>query len=294
MKTAVHLTFVGFLFIFIAFIAAAGTGAPSAAGENPPQTAPQTQTAPAPPEPGTLPPATEPEPAAPLPTAGEIAAAIEEALERDADVAGHAELQVRCEVGIVTISGKADTLHVLHQAERRAGDVRGVLDVVVTAKVSTAGTLDSRILMGIQSALDNPTFRGDNISVWVEEGLARLNGTATTYARKLLAEQSAAEVPGVIRIVNNLQVAAPSEGDDAELARRVTLLLTGGLTPVPGAFEVAVRDRQATLRGRVPLFSHRVQAERLALSVGGVISVDNRLKVDPALSQPRVTVEIQP
>lgn len=289
MKTAFHLTFVGFL-----VAAAAATGAPPAAGENPPQTAPQTQTAPSAPQPGPSPPAPEPEPAAPLPTDGEIAAAIGEALGRDADIPGHAELQVRCEVGIVTISGKADTLHVLHQAERRAGDVRGVLDVVITAKVSTAGTLDSRILMGIQSALDNPTFRGDNISVWVAEGLARLNGTATTYARKLLAERSAAEVPGVVRIVNNLQVAAPPEGDDAELARRVTLLLTGGLTPVPGAFEVTVRDRQATLRGKVPLFSHRIQAERLALSVGGVVSVDNRLKVDPALSPPRVTVEIQP
>jgi osmotically-inducible protein OsmY len=262
---------------------------------------PQTQTAPAPPQPPAAPeravPSPEPPsppPAAPLPSDEEICARIGEALERDAAISGHGTFKAKCEEGIVTLSGKGETLSVLKQAERRAGDVLGVLDVVVLASISTAGAPDPKILLEIQQALDVPAFRGDDIAVAVMEGRVHLNGTTTTYARKLLAERSASEVPGVISAQNNLRVVAPPEGNDTELARRIRLLLTGGLTPVPGNFEVTVKDRQAVLRGKVPLYSHRLQAERLALSVGGIVSVQNRLKVDPTLFPARPTVEVTP
>ncbi len=245
---------------------------------------PQTQTAPAQPEPAAPPP-----PPLPLPTDEEIQSQIEEALAQDAAIAGHGTFKVKCEEGIVTLSGKAESLSVINQAERRAGEVRGVLDLVVLAGITTAGLPDSQILLDIQRALDIPSFHGDRVAVDVAGGQVRLSGSTATYARKLLAERCASEVPGAVSIQNNLWVAAPREGDDAELARRIRLLLTGGLTPVPGEFEVTVKNREAVLRGRVPLYSHRIQAERLAYSVGGIISVQNRLKVDPLLPySPRI------
>jgi osmotically-inducible protein OsmY len=264
--------------------------------ENPP---PPTQTAPAPetaPATEVAPPQEPAPPAAaqPLPTDDEIKAQVEEALAHDAVIGDHATLRVSCEEGIVTIGGRADTLSVLLQAERRAGDVRGVLDVVAEAGISHAGIADSQILMDIEHAMDIPAFRGDNVAVSVTDGGVRLSGTTVTYARKLLAERCASEVAGVVSIQNNLRVIAPPEGDDAELARRIRLLLTSGMTPVPGKFEVTVVRRDALLRGKVPLYSHRVQAERLALSVGGIRTVENRLKVDPMLSIPRTTVEVTP
>ena len=160
--------------------------------------------------------------------------------------------------------------------------------------MDTQGAPDSQILLEIQRALDIPAFRADAISVGVEAGRVRLTGTTATYARKLLADTGAAAVEGVVEITNNLRVVAPPEGDDTELARRIRLLLIGGLTPVPGAFEVTVKSGAAVLRGRVPLFAHRIQAERLALSVGGVSTVENRLKVDPTLSAPPGPTEPRP
>jgi osmotically-inducible protein OsmY len=194
----------------------------------------------------------------------------------------------------VTLSGRAETLSVLFQAERRAGEIRGVLDVVILAGVSSSGISDSQILLEIQQALTAPAFRGDTIAVSVVGGSVHLSGTSVTYARKLLAERSASEVHGVVSVQNNLRVVAPAEGDDSELARRIQLLLTGGMTPVPGSFEVSVKNRRAVLRGKVPLYAHRMQAERLALSVGGVLSVENRLKVEPSQSIPGATIEVTP
>ena len=225
-------------------------------------------------------------PAAPLPTDGEIQARVEEALSRDAGIAGHGAFRVKSEEGIVTITGSAETLSILKQAERRAGDIRGVLDVIILCKITTAGAPDSQILMDIQRALDLPAFRGDNIAVAVMDGQVHLNGTTATYARKLLAERSALEAPGALSVQNNLRVTAPPEGDDAALAWRIRLLLTGGLTPVPGRFDVTVSRREAILRGDVPLYSHRILAERLALSVGGILGIQNRLKVNPSLLLP--------
>jgi osmotically-inducible protein OsmY len=219
---------------------------------------------------------------------------VEEALSRDAGIAGHGTFRVKCEEGIVTLSGSAETLSVLRQAERRAGDILGVLDVVIVCNISTAGAPDSQILLAIQRALDLPAFRGDNIAVAVIDGHVHLSGTTATYARKLLAERSASEVPGAVAVRNNLRVAAPPEGDDAALAWRIRLLLTGGLTPIPGRFDVTVKGREVVLRGEVPLYSHRIQAERLALSVGGIVAVENRLKVDPSLASPRIIPEGTP
>jgi len=250
-------------------------------------------------QPVSAPEQTAPEPApspgvAPLPTDEEIRARVKEALSRDAAIAGHGTFRVTCEEGIVTLRGTAETLSVLRQAERRAGDVLGVLNVVTVCNLSTAGASDSSIFLELQKALDLPAFRGDDISAAVIEGYVHLRGTTATYARKLLAERSASEVPGVVGVRNNLLVVAPPEGDDNALAWRIRLLLTGGLTPIPGRFDVTVKGRVAVLRGEVPLYSHRIQAERLALSVGGIVAVQNRLTVDPSLDSPRTAPEGTP
>ena len=268
---------------------------PATGAEEPPaKPEPQTQTAPA--VPGTPPPVDlqERRPTVSPPSDEEIRAAVEEALARAVSISEHAKLRVGCEEGILTLSGEAETLEVLHEARRLSGDTRGVLDVAVAAGISTRGAPDPQILLEIQQALDIPTFRGDSISVGVQGGQVTLNGTAATFAGKLLAESAASAVPGVVEIVNNLRVVAPREGDDTELERRIQRLLTGGLAPVPGAFTVTVQGGRAILKGKVPLFSHRIQAERLALSVGGISSVDNRLKVDPSFLLPGHPPQSQP
>jgi len=289
-----------FAFILAGLLAAAPPTARSQEESAPPPAA-RTWTAATATQPASAPvqtaPAPEPVPSprpVPLPTDEEIRGRVEEALSRDAGIAGHGTFQVACEEGIVTLTGSAETLSVLRQAERRAGDILGVLDVVIVCNISTAGAPDPRILLEIQRALDLPALRGDNIAVAVTDGYVHLRGTAATYARKLLAERSVSEVPGAVAVRNDLRVSAPPEGDDDALAWRIRLLLTGGLTPIPGRFDVTVKGREVVLRGEVPLYSHRIQAERLALSVGGIVAVENRLKVDPSLAFPRTTPEGTP
>jgi osmotically-inducible protein OsmY len=224
----------------------------------------------------------------------EIRGAIEAILRKDAQLSESTNLGVACAEGTVTLTGSADSLSAVRQAERRAGEVRGVLEVRTRVAIRTAGIPDAQILLEIERGLAIPSFRGDRISVAVRGGHVRLTGTTATYARKLLADRIAAEVPGAVEVVNDLRVAAPPEGDDAELARRIRLLLTAGLTPVPGTFGVEVREGRVTLSGTVSLLAHSVQAERLALSVGGVQSVENRITIDPGFARGESTIEVQP
>ena len=44
-----------------------------------------------------------------------------------------------------------------------------------------------------------------------------------------------------------------------------------------------MKAQVATLRGKVPLYLNRIEAEEMALSVPGVAEVDDRLVVDPSL-----------
>src|SRR5262245_22082883 len=224
-------------------------------------------------------------PAAPGPLSDDqVEVAVEAALARES-VSGSSGLKVRCDEGILTLGGTAETLHSLNQAVRQAGAVPGVVDVVWTA-VPRPGVTDGEILAGAQQALRTPSLSYVNIQAAVGSGRVTLNGTCGSYAQKLLAEREISKIPGVVELRNRIAVTSETNLSDERLASVVLSRLTSASGAVAGLFRVSIRGSVAILTGRVPLYLSRLEASECALGVSGIQQVDNRLVVDPALAPP--------
>jgi osmotically-inducible protein OsmY len=215
-----------------------------------------------------------------------IEQAVSAVLADSETVSGAAGLKVRCDEGILTLGGKADTLYALSQAVRRAGAVPGVVDVVVTATVPRLKIPDSQILADVQLALQTPSFSFMGIQASVGGGRVVLTGKCGSYAQKLLAEQEISKISGVVEMQNRIDVTSETNVSEEALSRLVLSRLSRGPTPVAGRFQVSVHGKLAILTGRVSLYLNRLEASEIALGVPGINEVDNRLVVDPSLSPP--------
>ena len=224
-----------------------------------------------------------------------IEAAVMAALTPDEKLPGSAGLKVRCDVGILTLGGTADTLYTLDQAVRQAGAVPGVVDVVVDATVPRSRIPDTEILAEVQKAMQVPSFSFVSIQATVGGGRVTLSGTAGSYAQKLLAEREISKIAGVTGIQNRIVVKAETNVSETGLSRLVFSRLTAGGSPVAGKFDVSIRGNVAILTGRVPLFLNRLEATEAALGVPGIQEVDNRLVVDPSrVTSPPETTQPPP
>jgi osmotically-inducible protein OsmY len=128
-----------------------------------------------------------------------------------------------------------------------------------------------------------------------------LEGAVENIAAKKLALLTAAETPGVQRIVDRLKVSPARKMGDAEIRDHVCKVLTeepalercfiqgltgGGIEPVrqaepAGSIVVAVNDSVVTLNGEVPSLTHKRLAGVLAWWVPGTGDVINGLEEVP-------------
>jgi len=92
-----------------------------------------------------------------------------------------------------------------------------------------------------------------------------------TLLRWLLASLALAAVPALAQEIS-----------DDEIHDQVLLKLARDTTVQGGAIEVEVKMGAVTLRGKVRTTKARDKAEKLAKSVKGVKSVDNKLTISPS------------
>ena len=212
-----------------------------------------------------------------------ILAEVRQALSQAEEIRQTARLTVRCEEGILTISGYAPTLHLLQDARRISASVPGVVDVVMAARVSRGKISDAQIRDALNRALSTETGSLRELKALVGSGKVVLTGSAGSYGQKQQVEETVSRIRGIVSIVNRIEVTATSNAG-LVLGRHVQRKIVEDLPVRPAKLDVRARDGKALLRGRVPLFLHRLQAEEAALSVPGVVQVDNHLIVDPSLA----------
>lgn len=76
---------------------------------------------------------------------------------------------------------------------------------------------DGQIEMDVVHALDaQPSLQQDWITAGTVQGEVTLSGTCASEANKKLAESTAAKVPGVIKVVNNLKVGDPQSAANGQ------------------------------------------------------------------------------
>jgi osmotically-inducible protein OsmY len=235
-----------------------------------------------------------------------IREAVEDALLVDPRV-GSFNVSTDVENGVVTLRGTVEDLKAKRAAAETARQTVGVVSVENRLRVRPADTTNNqRIADRVENAfLIDPYVNRYEISVTVENGIARLYGTVDTFFEKSQADDIAATVDGVIAVDNNLVV---SDGygvypydpyvdewyaedydwytyepgytlmSDSTIREEIIDEFFWSPFVDGGDITVTVDDGVATLTGTVDSWSERYAATENALE-GGATWVDNELIV---------------
>jgi hyperosmotically inducible protein len=156
---------------------------------------------------------------------------------------------------------------------------------------------DARVTVAVKTALSlNRTLGSSSIEVGTEDGVVTLGGRVEGEEERARAEALAAAVPGVARVVNQVQVAAgqpPPPGrtlgetlEDQTVEARVGLALS--LDRELRGSDVTVRSyrREVTLGGEVATPEQRDRAVQTARDTASVSRVVDRIQVRAQAARP--------
>jgi osmotically-inducible protein OsmY len=224
-------------------------------------------------------------------------------------------VDVKVRDGVVTLSGTVPTDEQRRIAEDTVSSIDGVARVDNQLRVdgSAREGSDEWIALKVRSRLAvRPNVSMTNTDVAVKDGVVTLTGTAESVAQKELTEAYTKDIAGVRAVENKLQVIEPAERSRVDTDR-----VTAGRRDVTTSRRVIpeeqetlgekIDDGSITAQIKYELFAHRStsalktkvdtdqgnvvitgearsEAERdlvtkLARSVRGVVSVDNRMTV---------------
>lgn len=143
----------------------------------------------------------------------------------------------------------------------------------------------SDIVNDVERALASDT-RIDQTMIRVsseQPGVIVLDGQVDTYNEKILADDIAGRVRGVIDVVNNLSVVPPLVRSDEEIAENVIDNLKRDSWVEWASVSVETIDGVVFLRGTVRSRVEKQEAENDARWVAGVIDVINHIVVKPEM-----------
>jgi osmotically-inducible protein OsmY len=132
----------------------------------------------------------------------------------------------------------------------------------------------------------DPSVDARQIGVTVKDGIVTLTGEVTSYAQKWNAERAAERVEGVIGIANEIEVKAPGERSDADIAQAAVNALKWNVLVPSERVQVKVDNGWVTLRGEVSYEFERRAAERAVRDLPGVRGISNLITIKPRV-EPR-------
>lgn len=128
--------------------------------------------------------------------------------------------------------------------------------------------------------LNDHRVSSQNIRVNIDDGVAQLQGTVSSFRRKLIAQQIVAAYEGVRDVKNELLVEPHQSHPDATVAAAVRAALDASADTTKETIAVSVSGGKATLTGIVGSHWERVIAGDIARGVRGVRDVVNMLVID--------------
>jgi osmotically-inducible protein OsmY len=129
-------------------------------------------------------------------------------------------------------------------------------------------------------------IQSNEIGVAVKDGIVTLTGWVDSYLKKIAAEEAAHRVHGVKAVANDIEVRLPASDQrtDADIAAAVVNALKWDATIPEGQVTVTVSKGWVTLKGDVNYQFQKVDAERAARRITGVVGVTNLITVKPRVS----------
>ncbi|MGC9452966.1 MAG: BON domain-containing protein [Oceanipulchritudo sp.] len=145
-----------------------------------------------------------------------------------------------------------------------------------------ASQTDDRIESSLKDTYVFKTFlKEDSIKVQSTDGVVVLTGTVKDGSSRSLAEETAGNLPGVISIDNQLEVAAdsPPEYSDDWITLKVKMVLMFHRNVSALGTQVTTENAIVILRGEAPSAAHRELATEYARDVKGVKAVRNEMTI---------------
>lgn len=124
---------------------------------------------------------------------------------------------------------------------------------------------------------------GAPVAAAVADGVVTLTGAVQDDERRVLIEQELLRLPEVLDVHNHLEVATPA----GDLRTKFRALLEREEVPTTG-ITIEAEDGAVVLSGRAAGWFDRDAAQRLAWTLPGVRSVENRITLPPEAVEPDV------
>ncbi len=221
-------------------------------------------------------------------TDADIASKVSLALENDARVAtGRLTLTVRS--GIVWLRGIVSTRYERKLAKDIAGRLKGVRGVVNELEVEPSpGRSDQEIGADVQAATQRVLpHAASALQITVNDGIVAISGHVASYGEKSEAVGAAWQVPGVVDVVDNLQISPVVARTDATIEHEIRADLERNLTTDPRRIRVSVVGGVVKLSGVVDTLEQIWLADEIAWWTAGVRDVVNELTIAPTTQTAR-------
>ena len=153
-----------------------------------------------------------------------------------------------------------------------------LIGIFVLAAV--ASEMDSRIEASAQKSYVYKTYlKDDAVTVKSRDGVVTLTGTVTEESHKSLAKETVANLPGVLRVDDQLVLKGdlPAENSDSWIGVKVKSALLFHHNVNAFKTEVDVKDGIVTLKGEALSQAQKDLAGEYAKDVGGVKDVRNEM-----------------
>jgi osmotically-inducible protein OsmY len=177
--------------------------------------------------------------------------------------------------GIAELTGTVHNLKAKERATRIAELVKGVravsnrIEVDPPIIISDAGIRDNIL----QALLEDPATDSYEIGVDVENKVVTLTGTVDSYQEKMLSEDVAKSVTGVVALQNDIDIEYKVNRPDTEIREDISEALKWSVLVDEGLISVEVNDGAVELSGIVGSSAEKSNAFFTAW-VTGVKSVD--------------------
>ena len=192
------------------------------------------------------------------------------------------EIGVIVKDGVVTLTGWVDSYLKKWNAEEAAHCVAGVKAVANDVEVrlpSSSERTDSDIAAAAVHALEwDALVPSDKVQVTVSKGWVTLRGEVDWQYQKEDAERVVRRLTGVKGVTNLITVKPHTAPSDLKKRIEEALVRTAKLDA--DRIIVEVQGSKAILKGTVRSWAEREEAERVAWSAPGILSVENRITIE--------------